>query len=358
MQYRTIYKAGLVTFLMVIAIIIAACTEYRFYSIKSIKTGNSQYLNELLAMYYKNHSNNTIEQFSIIQAISSELSMAGEYEKLICFLEEVLAQYPSDEYSAYHAFTIASLYMKLGYAKLAAVYFHRIIRNFSDIIENGESIHYRCLSHLLEIETDPNLTAEYRNDLLTHFPEKISSSTQYFLLGMDYEKLGLWDKAIDAYRQFVAVYDGTIIPGYPDAQVHARNYIDLSEATIDWGYSSLDELLEEIRAALRAGSARALVRLKARVGFFAMDWYQDNFEGNSHVLFDFSPFMTNGRIYYNDTIEPYSTHDEVYLKTRGWSLQSPTWILYFRKINCPFNPEAHNKWEWAGIFFGDRIQTK
>lgn len=352
MQQRTRYGIVLI-FSISIVILLACSTGYRYYKSSA---RNENYLNELLTMY-NSGKHDEIERFSIIQAISSELSSRGESEKLICFLEEVLAKNPEDSYNAYHAFTIASLYIQMGYPKLAAIYFHRIIRNFPDIVENGESIHYRSLMHLLAIETNPSLTAEYRHDLITHFPEKISSSSQYFLLGMDYEKLGLWDKAIDAYRQFTAVYDGAIIPGYPDALVHARNYINLSEATIDWGYTSLDDLLEDIKAALRSGSARALARLKAKVGFFAMDWYQENFEGNSQVLFDFSPFMTNGRIFYNDTIEPYSTSNEVYLKTRGWSLQSPTWILYFRKIHCPFNPEAHNKWEWAGIFFGDKIQT-
>ena len=340
---------------VILALFLAfSCTTgYRYY--QSSKS-SAAYKNSLLSMYNSGKLGET-EMFSVVQAISNEMLAAGETEKLICFLEDVLYKYPSNVFAAYHAFTIATLYKNTGYPKLAAVYYHRIIRNFPDLAIKGESIHYLCLMNLLEIETEPAYTAEYRHDLLTRFPEKISSSTQYFLLGMDYEKLGLWDQSINAYRQFVAVYDGMNIAGYPDALVHARNYIDLSEATIDWGYASLDSLLDDIKDALRAGSARSLARIKAKIGFFAMDWHQDNFEGNSNVLFDFSPFMTAGRIYYNDTLEPYSTNSEAYLRTRGWSLQSPTWIPYFRKINCPFNPEVHNKWEWAGIFFGDRIQT-
>ncbi|MDR1596788.1 MAG: tetratricopeptide repeat protein, partial [Treponema sp.] len=46
---------------------------------------------------------------------------------------------------------------------------------------------------------------------------------------------------------------------------------------------------------------------------------------------------------------------EAYLRTWGWSQYISTWYLYFRKINFPSDPEIHGRWEWAGIYYGEKF---
>ena len=63
-------------------------------------------------------------------------------------------------------------------------------------------------------------------------------------------------------------------------------------------------------------------------------------------------FLTSG---YRADLEPYSNDSEAYLRTWGWSYRIRTWYLYFRKIEYPANPDINGRWEWAGIYFGERL---
>ncbi|MCI6442425.1 MAG: tetratricopeptide repeat protein, partial [Spirochaetia bacterium] len=46
---------------------------------------------------------------------------------------------------------------------------------------------------------------------------------------------------------------------------------------------------------------------------------------------------------------------EAYLRTTGWSNYVNVWYLYFRKVNFPADPEIHGRWEWAGIYYGEKL---
>lgn len=61
------------------------------------------------------------------------------------------------------------------------------------------------------------------------------------------------------------------------------------------------------------------------------------------------------RIYYDKNLDESSNPNEAYLRTTGWSRYISTWYLYFRKINFPLDPEIHGRWEWAGIYFGEKV---
>jgi len=120
---------------------------------------------------------------------------------------------------------------------------------------------------------------------------------------------------------------------------------------------SVEELLEEIRKALTLGSARQLRRFASKAGFFAISWFQDSdMDANSKVAFDLGQFMQGRRIYASQTVHPISGPYEAYLRTWGWTGRLDVWYLYFRKINFPADPAVHGRWEWAGIYFGERMQ--
>jgi hypothetical protein len=65
--------------------------------------------------------------------------------------------------------------------------------------------------------------------------------------------------------------------------------------------------------------------------------------------------MDNGRIYFEDKLDKDSNSREAYLKTWGWTQHITTWYLYFRKIYFPADPEIHGRWEWAGIYYGQKL---
>ncbi len=66
-------------------------------------------------------------------------------------------------------------------------------------------------------------------------------------------------------------------------------------------------------------------------------------------------FMRGNRIRYSAELDPSSSPTEAYLRTTGWSNYVNVWYLYFRKVNFPADPEIHGRWEWAGIYFGEKL---
>ena len=66
--------------------------------------------------------------------------------------------------------------------------------------------------------------------------------------------------------------------------------------------------------------------------------------------------MLGNKIHCADGLDPSSTPTEAYFRTWGWSNRYVTvWYLYFRKVNFPSDPSVHGRWEWAGIYFGEKL---
>ncbi len=295
------------------------------------------------------------ERYAVTQKIASSLSAVGDHARLVDFLSDVVARDPEGPYNARHLLAIAWAYSRQGSEDVAALYYDRILKNYPDLTVNGESIHLACLKRLITLTPDPAPRIEFRRELIARFPDKIDMGAELFLLGNDYESMGDWDAALDAYRRFLPAFEADI-PGYPDAIQYAQQFIDLATIRKDWTYETLDELIEAVSAAMAAGNARSLSRIRAKVGFFAMDWYQDKADGNSQVLFDFSAFTSGTRIQRAPALDPSSNSREAFLRTWGWTERISVWYLYFRKVNFPADPEVHGRWEWAGIYFGEKIQ--
>jgi hypothetical protein len=174
------------------------------------------------------------------------------------------------------------------------------------------------------------------------------------MLGQACEHIGDWNGAIQAYANYLP-YTGTIIQGFPNAYQYAKQHVDFSRSTKDWTYESLPALRLAIETALDTGNSRALSRSQAKVNFFARSWGQTETDDARMVDFNLADFMYNNRIRYDSTLDSSSNATEAFLRTTGWSRYLPTWYLYFRKIYFPQDPEIHGRWEWAGIYYGEKF---
>ncbi len=294
------------------------------------------------------------ERFTVVREIANELMRLREYGRLSLFLTSWVQLHPDDPYDAYLLLMTAYVHLQQGAGPIAAHYFDRIVKNYPDLIVRGESVHLASLKKLIELVDDPEQRVWYYQELISRFADRIDLGAAYFMLAQSYEKIGEWDAAIRTYTKFLPYYESSI-PGFPDAFGYAKKIVDFYNSPKDWSFENLGTLVDAVKSALDTGNAAALRRYRAKVNFFAMSWEQEVLDSNSLVEFNFSDFMIGNRIRYANELDSSSNANEAYLKTWGWSQRISIWYLYFRKINFPADPEIHGRWEWAGIYYGEKF---
>ncbi len=299
-----------------------------------------------------------VQRFAVLRQISANFIEQGEFDRLGSFLTSALGKAPGgldDPYESWYYFTLAYAYDRSGSAPIAAIYYDRVLKDWPDATVDGRSIHYVCLSRLIETVESPERRIEYYKDMIARFPLEAESGRILFLLGKEYERVGDWDRAVEAYSRFIPHY-GEPIPGYPDAFQYARGIVDFYNSPKDWAYADLQALVSGIKEALDAGNAQKLRAYKAKVNFFAVDWLKRDAAPSPTALFDFGEFMSGGRIKSAPALDSASSGREAYLKTWGWTDRISTWYFYFRKVYFPADPEMHGRWEWAGIYYGEKMR--
>jgi len=297
------------------------------------------------------------EQFSMIREIANTFIRQGEYSKLINFLYSRIHRYPESPYTAYYLFMIAYGYQQMEAYPVAALYFDMIVKNNPDLEIHGNSIHLASLNQLITLVDNPQQQQWYYEELISRFQDQIEPGKAFFMLGQVYERVGEWDRAIRAYTQYLP-YAGSHVPGFMDADSYARRLVDFNNSAKDWTFESLNALVTAVKNALDAGSANQLWRYHAKVNFFTRTWEQEvAYDGGvaGHAIFNLSDFMRGSRIRYADSLDESSNANEAYLRTSGWSQNISVWYLYFRKIYFPMDPEIHGRWEWAGIYYGEKF---
>lgn len=292
-------------------------------------------------------------EFAVIREIAASYARLKDYGRLIHFLSERTIKRPDDLYNGYYLLMIAYAYIQLDSEPIAARYFNLILKNYPDLTINDESIHLMCLKHLIEINKDPQRQVWYYQELISRFQDKIDPGISYFMLGQACERIGDWNGAISAYSSYLP-YTGTIINGFPNADHYAKQLVDFSKSPKDWTFESLEALINTVETALDNGNAWLLSRCKAKVNFFARSWGQMETDEAGMADFYLSDFMQSDRIRYAASLDASSNATEAFLRTSGWSNIS-IWYLYFRKIYFPQDPEIHGRWEWAGIYYGEKF---
>jgi len=315
---------------------------------------NKATLHELFRLL-NDEEQGTEDEFAVIREIAATFARLKDYDRVIHFLSAQTINNPADPYNGYYFLMIAYAHMQQGSNPIAALYFDLIIKNYPDLIINNESIHLVCLRNLINMNNNPQRQVWYYSELISRFPDKIDLGTAYFMLGQACERVGDWGGAIVAYTNYLP-YTGTIIQGFPHADQHARHQVDFSRSAKDWTFASLPELRSAVEKALDSGNARELMAYQAKANFFARSWEQVETDDIGMSRFNLAQFMYGNRIRYAPALDPSSNSTEAYLRTSGWSLYTlNVWYLYFRKIYFPQEPEIHGRWEWAGIYYGEKF---
>lgn len=296
-------------------------------------------------------------RFGIMKNLAGNIQAVHDYPSLIVLLTEWVEEHPDDEYNSYWLLQTAFAYQQCNSEPMAQYYFEKILRNYPDLTVKGKSVHELCLKNLLQISTKPANRISYYNQLVTRYPSSISPTELYIRMAQEYEKESEWAQSIRCYQLFLEQEDASTIqiPGLPNAYSAAKRLIDFNKSSKNWTFETLDGLLRAIRSALGSGDSGRLENLRSKVNFFAMSWRTDeNSEAAQNEIY-IPAYMYERTINYSGSLDDMSNSQEAFLKTWGWSTNPNIWYLYFRKVNFPADQNIHGRWEWAGIYFGEKL---
>lgn len=336
-------------------ILLQSCSMSRSdYLYDNLRSGKEEQRQLIRLMEADSTGNET--RFALMNGIASNLLAEKNNTELILFLSSSVENNPEDPYNGYWLLMLAHVYLDNESPDVARYYFERIVNNCPDLEIKGSSIHLASLQNLIQITDSPDQLVEYYTDLITRFPDQIKLAESYFMLARSYERLGEWELAIQTYAQFLGYGEfDAVIPGMPAAYEYAKSIVDYNSSPKDWTFETLDDLVTAIKKAITAYDYRTLEKYRAKVNFFAMSWKQEASDGNAQADFVMRDFMVGNRIKFADTLDASSTPNEAYLRTSGWNQYVSVWYLYFRKVNFPADPEIHGRWEWAGIYYGEKM---
>lgn len=297
------------------------------------------------------------QRYSIINQIANSYLENKDYQGLVLFLTDWVEQNPADMYNSYWLLMTAYAYRSMGAEPIAEYYFDRILNQCQDLLVKGNSVHFMCLQNLIQISKTPAHRIKYFNELINRFPQNINTTELYFRLALEYQNDSQWDQALKAYSLFLEQPDASTIQiaGEPDAYKNARHLIDFNNSKKDWTFETLPQLEEAVKKAIRNYDWRTLDKYKAKVNFFSMSWRQDENDANSQEEFETRSYAAGRRIRFSDSLDEASNPNEAYLRTWGWNAYVSIWYLYFRKIDYPLDPDINGNWEWAGIYFGNKL---
>ncbi|MCI6443279.1 MAG: tetratricopeptide repeat protein, partial [Spirochaetia bacterium] len=252
---------------------------------------------------------NSETRYAVVNRIANNMLSVKDYTSLICFLTDWVEKHGDDPYNAYWLLMTAYAYLENDAEPVAEYYFERIINNYNDLMVQGKSIHFVCLQHLIQISESPANRITYFNQLISRFPNNVSTTELFYRLALEYEKEGEWKQAIRSFTQYLDQDDAATlqITGYPNAYLSTKQLIDFSNSSKDWTFESLDALVAAVKKGISSYNYRALDKYKSKVNFFAMSWRQVETDVNAQESFSMRSFMRGNRIRYSAELDPSSS---------------------------------------------------
>lgn len=290
---------------------------------------------------------------TLIMEISDHLRKYDRREKQILFLTRRVETHPTDPYNSFYLALVAEAYEDLDAIPLAVHYYERILKNHPDIMVMGVSIHFRCLKKLLRYVDLKEYRVEYYKELISRFSDYVDVGANYYHLAKTYEELGAWDLSIHAYKRFLS-YPETTIPGHPNIGRDVEEKAAFYDSKKSWTVPDLQVLVKEIQNALVTKNTAKLKRYKAQINFFSKYWGQKDFDPASLKYFNIYGWLLKSKVRFAKELDSDSSAREAYLKTWNWLYHVNTWYFYFRRVDFPADPDIDGRWEWAGIYFGEK----
>ncbi len=292
-------------------------------------------------------------RYGIMEQIISRFRQENRNEQLKCFLSDQLFSHPEDSYNAYYLLVLGTLFDEENAQDIAVIYYDRLLKNYEDLIIRGQSVHYFSLQKLIQYCQDqPLRQIGYYNELIGRFSGEIDRGQVYYNLALAYEAEGLWDESIENYEKFMEA-PVTTIPGMPNVYSRVNHYLKFHYADKSWTREDLDGLVNSIKYAIRTRNGSRLNSYKGE-NFFMMSWGQDRYDPFTEIPMELATFLKSS-VWYNRLLDPDSNESEAFLRTGGWSYRINIWYLYFNRIRYPIDPEINNRWEWSGIYFGEKL---
>ena len=293
-------------------------------------------------------------RYAAMEPIISRARDAGEHEWLIAELGSVLESHPEDPYGAYYLMAMAESAREMGSEELAIDYFRRLLADYPDLIIRDRPLHLLALREVASGSGNPREAIAARLEMQRRFSDLIDPGRNLYALAGEYRKIGDWDGMYRCLSQFQQ-YPGTVVPGVPDALWRAQYAVQFHEGDKSWTMENLDDLVGTIQYAIRTNDRNLLKRYQSKNNFFIMNWSQDVSDRFSRMYdVDIGSFLKSS-VRYRAELEPFSNENEAYLWTAGWSWKIRTWYLYFHRVDYPADPEINGRWEWAGIYLGERL---
>jgi tetratricopeptide (TPR) repeat protein len=337
--------------LCAVAVVLAGCgsgdTRYYLGAFEQ-----NQELRELFRLFNKEKDQEN--RFVLITQIAAGLANEGRVDREILFLTTHVERNPADIYNGYYLLLVADAYRDIKAIPFAIHYYRRILSNYGDLLVKGTSIHLQCLQELLALETDPMAKIGYYKELFSRFPDQ-SPGINWYHMAKAYEEVGEWEQSIQAYQKFIGSADVDVTGeslALRDAaeKVNFYNWPDKS-----WLLPDLNELVGLIREAIVTKNIVRLRRYQARVNFFQEPWDQTQLVTDETVNYNIINYLLTSNVVVDSQLDIAANGREATLRTTGWNFRPSTWYLYFRQVDFPADPDINGQWEWAGIYFGEKL---
>jgi tetratricopeptide (TPR) repeat protein len=318
-------------------------------------------MDELFSLIEKYKSPDLSKQRFIINKQIIELyNTSKSDQRKILYLTYTVERFPTDPFNGYYLAVVAQTWQKLGAPLFARHYYEKVVVAYEDLFSAGEYVHKFCLQALADLSEKPQEKIVWLRELLNRFSASIDTGAAYFALARACEAAGDYAAAVEAYRQFLAA-PPTTIPGFPNAVSRVKETLTLYEHPPAWVHQDLNELVALIRQAIARKDPDALQACRAEGYFFTLTWEQIkddslNIFTQASMTDYIGPFLLHSDVAVDAKLDIDSNAREAYLRTDNWAFRiHPTWYFYFRKVDFPADPEINGGWEWAGIYFGEKL---
>jgi len=312
----------------------------------------NQELRELFRLFDKEKDQES--RFVLITQIAAGLANEGRVDREVLFLTTHVERNPADIYNGYYLLLVADAYRDMKAVPFAIHYYRRILTNYGDLLVKGTSIHLQCLQELLVLETDPQAKIGYYKELFSRFPDQ-SPGINWYYMAKSYEEVGEFEQAIQAYQKFIGSVDAEATD-QSQALRDAAEKVNFAAATDkSWLVPDLNDLVSGVRDAINSKNIARLRHFQAQVNFFQEPWDQTQFVTDETVRTNVIDYLLSSNVQVESQLDVAANGREATLRTTGWNFRPSTWYLYFRQVDFPANPDINGQWEWAGIYFGEKL---